>query len=132
MGWTDELLTGIAEIDAQHQVLFDCLKRLKEAISLEERWSVCHFALDEVADFARIHFAVEESLLRLHGYPALAAHIAEHRAFSAELLDIKERSLRSDVTDETVAFLENWLRRHIGETDHAYLPHLRTAPVAIS
>lgn len=132
MGWTDELLTGIAEIDAQHQVLFDCLKRLEESITSEDRWSVCHFALEEISDFVRIHFAVEEALLRLHEYPDLDAHVAEHRAFSRDVLAIKERSIRSDVTDDMVAFLKRWLRTHIGTTDHAYLPHLRTAPIAIA
>lgn len=132
MGWTDDLLTGIAEIDAQHQVLFDCLKRLEEAITTEDRWSVSHFALEEVADFARIHFAVEEALLRLHGYPALDAHIQEHRSFTTELQDIKERSIRADVTDEMVGFLKKWLRNHIGTTDHQYLPYLRTASVLIN
>jgi len=129
MGWTDDLLTGIAEIDAEHQVLFDCLKCLEEAITAEDRWSVCHFALEEIADFARVHFAVEEALLRLHGYPGLDAHIAEHRSFSKELQGIKERSIRSDVTDDMLHFLKKWLVAHIGKSDHAYLPHLRSAPI---
>ena len=129
MGWTDELLTGIEEIDHQHQVLFDCLARLQESVTSDERWSATHYALIELADFAHIHFAVEEALLRLHGYPLLSAHIAEHQSFVRELGSLKDKSLRTDVSDEMVQFLKKWLVDHIGKTDHQYVPHLREAPV---
>lgn len=129
MGWTDELLTGIDEIDRQHQVLFDCIARLEHAVTGEERWSAVHFALEEVSEFSRIHFAVEEALMRLHDYPDFDAHIDEHRAFVVELNTLKEKSIRTDVGDEMVAFLKKWLARHIHEIDQQYVPHLRSANV---
>lgn len=129
-GWTDNLLTGIHEIDQQHQVLFDVVARLNLAVTSDEKWSAVHFALDELTDFVNIHFAVEEALLRLHGYAALEAHIAEHRKFSAELAEIREHSIRGDVSAEMTALVKNWLINHIGITDQAYVPYLRTAVVA--
>lgn len=132
MGSTNDLLTGIDEIDRQHQILFVCLARLEQAVSSEERWSAVHFVLDEVSDFARIHFAVEEALLRLHGYPLLEAHIAEHRDFVRELGVIGEHSVRADVGDEMVKFLQQWLVNHIGKSDHQYVPCLRSAGVVTS
>jgi hemerythrin len=68
MAWSDELRTGIDEIDNQHQVLFECLKRLEQSVTDDERWSALHFAIEELEDFVRIHFAVEEALMRLHHY----------------------------------------------------------------
>ena len=131
-GWTDHLLTGIPEIDLQHQVLFDVAARLDLAVTSEEKWSAVHFALVELTNFANIHFAVEESLMRLHGYPDLDAHIAEHRKFSAELAEIKKHSIRDDVSEEMTALVRNWLVGHIGVVDRAYVPHLRTAAVVIA
>ncbi|MDO8959834.1 MAG: bacteriohemerythrin [Rhodocyclaceae bacterium] len=128
--WTDSLLTGIDEIDQQHQTLFTCLERLEKTVSFEERWSAVHFALDEVENFTRIHFVVEEALLRLHAYPLLAAHILEHRLFISKLEKLKEQSLRADVSDNLVKLLKDWLINHIGKTDSHYVTHLRTAPVA--
>lgn len=132
MAWTKDLLLGIEEIDQQHQMLFDCLARLEHAVTMDERWSAVHFGLVQLSDFVRIHFTVEETLLRLHGYPDLEAHIAEHRRFAIALGTFKEESIRGDVSGDMVEFLRNWLTNHIGKTDTAYVPHLRTAAIARS
>lgn len=128
-GWTDALLTGIQEIDQQHQVLFDVVARLELAVSTEDKWSAVHFALLELENFVNIHFAVEEALLRLHGYPDLEAHIADHRKFSAALMEIEKRSIREDVSADMTELVGNWLVNHIGVVDRAYVSFLRTAPV---
>ena len=132
MSWTDSLLTGIDEIDEQHQVLFDVLARLELAVSSEDKWSAVHFAIVELTNFINIHFAVEEALMRLHGYPGLDAHIAAHRAFSADLATIKQHSIRQDVSDAMMVLVRTWLVEHIGVVDKAYVTHLRTAPVVKS
>lgn len=123
----DSLLTGIHEIDEQHELLFDCLARLEQSITADERWSAVHFALVQLSDFVRIHFSVEEALMRLHAYPALDTHIAEHQGFIARLHGFKEASIRADITDEMTTFVRDWLVRHIGGSDLAYVPHLRAA-----
>ena len=130
MGWTDKLLTGIKEIDEQHQILFDVVARLEHAVSQEDRWSAVHFALVELNNFVKIHFAVEEALLRLHDYPDLNAHIASHRAFSAALADISKHSIREDVSEAMTTLVKSWLVQHIGKEDLAYVPHLRNSRLA--
>lgn len=129
MGWTDNLLTGVHEIDEQHRSLFTVVDRLAQAVSSEDRWSAVHFALVELDNYVRIHFAVEEALMRLHGYPNLDSHIAEHWAFAAKLATIKAQSIREDVSGEMTNLLRDWLVNHIDISDKAYVPHLRTAPV---
>lgn len=129
MGWTDKLLTGIHEIDQQHQVLFDVVARLEQAVTSEEKWSAVHFAVVELTSFVNVHFAVEEALMRLHGYPDLDAHIAAHRVFSADLAEIEKHSIRQDVSAEMTNMLRSWLVGHIGVVDKAYVPHLRTAAI---
>jgi len=132
MGWTDNLLTGIHEIDQQHQVLFDILAQLEQAVTTEDKWSAVHFALVELNSFVKVHFAVEEALMRLHGYPELEAHIAAHRAFSADLVEIKQHSIRKDVSTEMTAMLNAWLVHHIGVVDKAYVPYLRAGRISTS
>lgn len=129
MDWTDTLLTGIDEIDKQHRVIFDVLARLEMAISSDDKWSAVHFAVVELTNFANIHFAVEEALMRLHGYPDLDAHIAAHKTFSADLAAIEHQSVREDVSAEMITLVRDWLVNHIGITDKAYVPYLRSAPV---
>ena len=129
MGWTDKLLTGIHEINQQHQVLFDVVARLEQAITSADKWSAVHFALVELNNFVNVHFAVEEALMRLHGYPGLDGHIASHRSFSADLVDIKQHSIREDVSTEMTTMLKSWLVGHIGVVDKAYVPYLRTGAI---
>ena len=129
MGWTDNLLTGVHEIDQQHQILFDVVVRLEQAVSSDDKWSAVHFALVELNSFANVHFAVEEALMRLHGYPDLEAHIAAHRAFSVGLADIKQHSIREDVSAEMMNMLKAWLVDHIGVADKAYVPYLRAGAI---
>lgn len=124
MPWTTELSVGIPEIDEQHKGLFACLARVEAAIDEKERGSAVFFALDQLADYVRIHFAVEEIEMRMHGYPDIDAHISEHRAFEARIRKFSEDALHRNVYEEVREFLKDWLVRHIKVVDKAYVPYL--------
>jgi len=123
--WKAEYSVGIAEIDAQHRTIIDCITLLQDAVTARERWSAVNAALSRLAEYVRIHFAVEESLMRVMGYPELERHIEEHKAFIAELQAAHEDSLRRDVSDETLAMILTWLRRHIAGSDKSYAAYFR-------
>ncbi len=88
-----------------------------------------HSALERLADFARIHFAVEESLMRMHRYPELERHVIEHLEFSDQLRQLQASSLRVDVSEEMVTFLRAWLHQHVMTSDKHYAAHMPTAGV---
>jgi hemerythrin len=123
MVWKQEFSVGIHEIDEQHKTLSDCIVSLENAIVGGERWSAVHIALANLADFARIHFAVEESLMRIHDYPGLEEHIHEHWQFSEDLKRLKEKALTADVSKEMIAFIRSWLDKHVVESDKRYALH---------
>jgi hemerythrin len=60
--------------------------------------------------------------------PTSHAHIAAHRGFASQLMEIKEHSIRRDVSDEMTHVAAQLAGQHIGKEDKAYVPHLRTAP----
>jgi len=123
MKWRTEFSVGIEEIDEQHKVLADCVTLIENAVIGKERWLAVHSALVRAADFARIHFAVEESLMRIHAYPALERHIVEHRKFSDVLESLQTRSLSADVSEEMIPFLRGWLEEHVPMHDKPYAAH---------
>lgn len=129
MEWTDEFSVGIPEIDTQHQTLAGCIALVETAVTTQQRWSAVHSALGRLADFARIHFAVEESLMRIHRYPALERHVVEHLAFTDQLRQLQESSLRVDVSEEMVTFLRAWLHQHVMTSDKHYAAHMPTVGV---
>lgn len=123
MKWTKEFSVGIHEIDEQHKTLSDCIASVEEAVAGQERRLAVHAALGRLADFARIHFAVEESLMRIHDYPGLEEHLHEHWRFSDELMRLQEKTLAADVSQEMIAFLRAWQDGHVITSDKLYALH---------
>lgn len=129
MSLSEELLTGIQEIDDQHRGLFLLLENLQAHIGSGHNWSDVYFTLSELSHYARTHFMVEESVMRLHGYPALEQHIVEHRGFTEKLSQLEAKAVRNDIGLSIVEFIRHWLENHIGISDQAYVQCLRTRPV---
>lgn len=122
--WNASLGVGIEEIDAQHHVLVDLLNRLHGAMLHHRAGSESRLILDELVDYTRIHFAVEESLMRLFAYPDYEAHKASHDRLVEEVMRLRARLLDEGhpVTFELLHFLKKWLTMHILEEDKLYTP----------
>jgi hemerythrin len=120
MDWKTKCLIGIPEIDEQHQKLFECIDRLENAKDERQRELAVYFVMDELRDYARIHFSVEEIIMRLFDYPGLEGHAAEHREFEARLKALGKIELNHDVHAEAGSFLRGWLTQHIMISDKRY------------
>lgn len=126
MKWKKEFSIGIQEIDEQHETLADCITFIEQAVDGQERWLAVHSTLVRAADFARIHFAVEESLMRIHAYARLEEHIVAHRRFSDDLERLQKKALTADVSEEMIAFIRGWLEIHVPMHDKPYAVHFLT------
>jgi len=118
--WQDEYLVGIDEIDEQHKGLFKAASHIIEALQQRQKWFEVHSAMVKLLETARIHFAVEESLMRLCGYPGLHKHKEEHQSFADKLTGLQLESLTEDVSFAMAAFIKRWLHEHIRTTDNAF------------
>lgn len=123
MQWNEQLATHIEQIDEQHQGLFACLEELENAID-ERRVLFAVYATTRLIIYVRDHFSAEEKLMRMHNYPLLEEHIAEHQAFRDRLKDLSDRSVHEDVSCEMVELLRGWLSNHIGKSDMKYVPYV--------
>ncbi len=128
MKWKQEFSVGIQEIDEQHKALADCVTTIENAVKQGDRWLSVHSALIRAADIARIHFAVEESLMRIHAYPGLEAHVAEHRRFSNHLDELQRKTLTVSMSEEAIAFIQGWLEAHVPNHDRLYAAHFLKRP----
>ncbi len=111
---------GIDEIDAQHRALFEFIFKLDAAIPTADSWVVVQQTLNDLNFWARVHFAVEESLMRLMGFPDAESHNATHADFMETIARLKKQSLRKDIARDTSRFLNDWLRHHIDVEDRKY------------
>src|SRR3974390_1372873 len=96
--WRKEFETGVPGVDHEHRELVTLINRLAEEIAAgADKEGVRRF-LGEV--FARIaaHFALEESIMRKHGYDEYEAHKAEHETLLDDIRDIMDDA-ETDYTD---------------------------------
>lgn len=120
MNWSDSYSVGIAEIDDQHRMLMQCIGSVESAVAAGEGWSAVHATLLTLSKYVDIHFAVEESLMRIHAFPDLGEHVQEHSQFRETLKIMQGKVLREDISGEMVAFLHAWWNGHILHRDKAY------------
>jgi hemerythrin len=124
--WEDKYSLGIAEVDRQHQKLFDLFNQLYDAMQQGHGGEVIDKVLTSVIDYTAYHFSFEEKLLHECGYEEEAAHHAEHVRLTeqAKALAQRLRTGHSDVTMATLQFLADWLARHILVSDKKYAEFL--------
>lgn len=120
--WDDDYTVGIEEIDDQHKALIAMLNSLHRAI-VDKRGSVtARKILDQLADYTRTHFILEESLMRVMHYPGFDLHKEQHIELIKQVSDLQEKLDNGGVsiTFELLHFLKVWLSQHINESDKRY------------
>jgi hemerythrin len=120
--WSDELSVGIEEIDEQHKVLVGLVNRMHDAIEEHHGSEAVVEILTELADYTKIHFAVEESLMRILGYPGYEDHKVIHDELLEHVVELQDKVAagRTAISFELMHFLRTWLSKHIMEEDMQY------------
>ncbi len=128
--WSCSYNSGLAEIDRQHQGMFDHANALLAAITANRpRGDVMALAETMLADL-RAHFAEEEQILVASAYADVAAHIRLHRQMEARATDLlagyaanrlPARELADFIAHEVVA-------AHILAEDQKVFAALRRSP----
>jgi len=129
--WSDELSVGIEEIDEQHKVLIRLINQMHEAIHHRKGNKIVEEILEELATYTKIHFAVEESLMRILGYPGYEEHRDSHEELLQQVIELKEKVTagKSSISFQLMHFLKNWLTQHILGEDTMYTEFFITAGV---
>jgi hemerythrin len=123
--WSNELSVGIEEIDAQHKILVDLLNQVHEAIQQRHGAEVTQDVVRRLDEYTRVHFAVEESLMRILHYPEYERHREEHDKLIEQLNELRAKldAAKGSINFELAHFLRTWLTKHIMEADKRYAPY---------
>jgi hemerythrin len=124
--WNSAYKIGDAEIDAQHQTLFNKANATMASIN-DPMLSACAKALYESACQ---HIKHEEALMREIRYPAIDRHIQQHLELLASLNEILENIDNSSLSKEHLEwFFNDVLLAHIKLYDPqlAAFVHVRNA-----
>ncbi len=122
--WSNDFSVGIQEIDEQHKVLIGILNELSEAIDQIRGTEIRTQIIDRLIEYTRIHFTVEESLMRILGYPKYEEHKHEHELLISQINEFLTKINNENMsTYELLFFLRSWLINHILKSDKAYEQH---------
>lgn len=121
--FTDEYLTGIELIDAEHKELFhivDKANRLVKNFDNLSGFDEIVKILDELKEYTKEHFTDEEEYMEGINYQGLEAQKRAHMAFIDKLENIDLSNLDNKPQEnlqELLEFLLGWLVNHILHTD---------------
>lgn len=120
--WSGELSVGVSEIDTQHQKLVLLLNELHRAIREHHGSEASRRILGDLAEYTRVHFATEESLMRISGYPGFEAHKQVHEDLIRQVVELQQKvdAGQASISFELLHFLRNWLLHHIAGADKAF------------
>jgi len=116
------LLTGHAEVDAQHARILEELDRIGAAGP-----SGIAVLVSFLHQHVRSHFAYEALLMDEVGYPDAGSHKAEHREY-ANVVALLEERMDGETPESLaaiVAAVERWVVDHVMRADHRLAVFLR-------
>lgn len=117
--WDETLSVGNAEIDKDHQALFELLDQLRTAVREGQTEKVRLNILSELVRRTQAHFALEESVMARIAYAEAQAHRAEHGKLMAQVRELQDKVAQGDLSLSlsVFQFLYGWLARHIEVKD---------------
>jgi len=128
--WTEDLATGVKEIDDQHKELFNRINKLFFACSEGRGREEIIKTLEFLSDYVISHFGAEERFMTAYHYNGYAHHKSQHETFIRELSSLKNKLEINGPTVDLVIyvnqFLTEWLINHIRKMDRALADFLKT------
>ncbi len=127
ISWSDELSVGVHVIDADHKFLIDLIGRFNQAVASGQGADRIGKLLNALYEYTDFHFIREEALMKACGYPGLAAHGKIHERLCARMEEIRDQHAAAPSetpSDEILAFLNEWLTKHIMGHDKNYAPSM--------
>jgi hemerythrin-like metal-binding protein len=124
--WNDKYSVNISLIDEQHKKLFELINKANIVNIVEELNNNTKDVLeilDEMTEYALMHFKTEERYMKEFNFPEYQAHRNEHIDFTNNTIDFKNRVVGSDyqIINEILEYLKKWLVNHIQVTDKEYI-----------
>lgn len=122
--FSQDLLTGISEIDEQHKELINKINDFIDAIDIYEKdrvMSKLEELFDYMAQYASFHFSTEEGIMDKHFCPFSEIHKMQHQYFIMEAnklkFDMKTKGITPELIGKVESLLVRWVKYHISQID---------------
>lgn len=121
--WKEEYLIGVAEIDEQHQKLFEIAGRIYDLLENSiygDKYDQIMAVIQELKDYTIYHFQCEEAYMEKIGYKRLLSQKVAHSDFIEKVnnVDFDHIDMNQDAyVMEMMNFIVDWIGSHIIEKD---------------
>ena len=122
MDWNDKLSVGVEMIDGDHKKLVAMVNELHDAVREARGKEVLGRVLDGLIAYTKTHFGREEVEMTKFKYPRAPEHFKEHAALAAKVIEVQTKYKAGNsavLSMEVMAFLRDWLLKHIQASDRA-------------
>lgn len=128
--WDSTYCVGIPHIDEQHERLVSYINKLHEAMLRDEEDNVTGKILNELTDYIKNHFSIEDDMMVKTGFSnydtttrhQYERHKMEHAEFTRKITDLnrKHYEKREYISVDLLTYLVEWLLNHIANIDKQY------------
>jgi hemerythrin len=120
--WHDAFSINVAQMDRDHMRLVEIANAIVEHLHRNADRNSLARLFDALVEYTQYHFAAEERLMLLYGYPATEGHCRSHRDLKRQVIEYVKQVLGGDAPNKAgfLQFFESWLVRHILNEDRKY------------
>lgn len=120
--WDNSLSVNVAEIDQQHQKFISIVNDLSESLRQDKGPDYTRKIVNELIEYAKVHFKTEEKYFDQFGYPDADNHKKDHGAFIFRVAEMKSRIDEEEgiLSFELLKFVSHWVLSHIKSIDKKY------------
>jgi len=113
--WDQRYMTGEALVDDEHQELVRLINTIVELQSKYADPAAVTGVLDQLVEYAVVHFAHEEELMAANGCDPrfIARHTTVHRSFAEQATKLRAMPGGSVELEQLLNYLTSWLAKHI-------------------
>jgi len=124
--WSPQYLVHDAEIDRQHQALFEPANRLHEAMLLGKGKEVLAEIVERAKRLVSEHNAYEERLMKDTHYPEYQEHVQQHAELARKARFLLERFEcgETTMTIELALFFSPSIKHHVMKHDRRLAEYL--------
>ena len=119
--WTKDLEIGIPILDEQHRGLASIVNSLFYCMGNGRGGKVLHPTISILELYARIHFEVEEGLMRTIGFAGLSKHAAAHEKLDSQLTTLLTKSRHCEDPSILIEFFKDSWLEHAHRWDRLYV-----------
>ena len=114
-------------MDREHAVLIEYINTLQSLVDGNSSRQLVGQVLEGLIQYTKTHFYVEEELMYAFTYPDYINHMQAHEKFKQTMQQLSSQFKQgeTDITDELMDFLKDWLVNHIQKIDRKLADYLK-------